>query len=181
MAPVLSPQKRPQDHPPRRCGPRRVKNRPSKPPGNAARPTRPPAEQLAAPKRRSPAAECPSLPRRPWSSASIGRSSSLSASTARTGSSSRQTPAGHSHTATFSGGGFAPAREKAGLPEHVTFDDLRHAFASRAAHRGVPVNVLSEILGHSHVGVTQKVYLHLYDDDASGADGLLPRLRPPSV
>jgi integrase len=31
----------------------------------------------------------------------------------------------------------------------------------------VPVNVLSEILGHSHLGVTQKVYLHLYDRQAA--------------
>ncbi len=62
---------------------------------------------------------------------------------------------------------FAQARDEAGLPAHVTFHDLRHAFASRAAHRGVPVNVLSEILGHSHVGVTQKIYVHLYGRDAA--------------
>jgi integrase len=45
---------------------------------------------------------------------------------------------------------------------HVTFHDLRHAFASRAASRGVPVGVLSAILGHANVGITQGVYIHLY-------------------
>jgi integrase len=62
---------------------------------------------------------------------------------------------------------FAQARDEAKLPKHVTFHDLRHAFASRAAHRGVPVNVLSEVMGHSNVGVTQRVYLHLFGRDAA--------------
>jgi integrase len=58
--------------------------------------------------------------------------------------------------------GFEPARDVAELPKSITFHDLRHAFASLAAHRGVPVTVLSEVMGHSHVGVTQKVYMHLF-------------------
>jgi integrase len=32
----------------------------------------------------------------------------------------------------------------------------------QAAHRGVPINVLSAIMGHSNIGVTQRVYVHLY-------------------
>jgi integrase len=59
--------------------------------------------------------------------------------------------------------GFQAARDKAGLPEHLTFHSLRHAFASYAAHRGVPINVLSDVMGHSTMGVTQRVYVHLYD------------------
>jgi integrase len=58
--------------------------------------------------------------------------------------------------------GFEAARDLAGLPETITFHDLRHAFASIAAHRGVPLNVLSEVMGHTNAGVTQKVYIHLY-------------------
>nr|MBA2599166.1 site-specific integrase [Actinomycetota bacterium] len=61
--------------------------------------------------------------------------------------------------------GFELARDRAGIDPTVTFHDLRHAFASYAAHRGVPVNVLSEVMGHTHVGITQRVYLHLYDRD----------------
>jgi integrase len=71
-------------------------------------------------------------------------------------------------TATFSDEVSRPQR-KSGLPAHATFHDLRHAFASRAAHRGVAVNVLSEVVGHSHVGVTQKVYVHLYGREAAEA------------
>jgi integrase len=58
--------------------------------------------------------------------------------------------------------GFEAARNEAGI-EGVTFHDLRHAFASIAAHRGVPVNVLSNVMGHSNIGVTQQVYMHLYN------------------
>jgi integrase len=54
----------------------------------------------------------------------------------------------------YQSGGFVFPTKRGGPIPH----DLRHAFASRAAHRGVPVNVLSEIMGHSHVGVTQKIY-----------------------
>jgi integrase len=34
-----------------------------------------------------------------------------------------------------------------------------------AAHRGVPIQILSAALGHRDVGVTQKVYTHLYNRD----------------
>jgi integrase len=57
---------------------------------------------------------------------------------------------------------FEPARDLAELPKTLTFHDLRHAFASYAAHRGVPMNVLSEIMGHTNVAVTAKVYVHPY-------------------
>jgi integrase len=58
--------------------------------------------------------------------------------------------------------GFELARDKAKLPETLTFHDLRHAFASLAAHRGVPLTVLSEVLGHADTSITQRVYTHLY-------------------
>lgn len=66
--------------------------------------------------------------------------------------------------------GFAPARDAAGLPESIRFHDLRHAFASLAAHRGVPLNVLSVVMGHSNVAVTANVYVHLFGrEDAEAA------------
>jgi integrase len=61
--------------------------------------------------------------------------------------------------------GFEAARDKAKLSDALTFHSMRHAFASLAAHRGVPVSVLSEVLGHADVGITQRVYLHLYARD----------------
>jgi integrase len=61
--------------------------------------------------------------------------------------------------------GFEAARDKAELPDTLTFHSMRHAFASLAAHRGVPVSVLSQVMGHADVGITQRVYMHLYDRD----------------
>jgi site-specific recombinase XerC len=61
--------------------------------------------------------------------------------------------------------GFEEARDKAELPQTLTFHKLRHAFASLAAHRGVTMNVLSEVMGHAHVGITQSIYMHLYGRD----------------
>jgi integrase len=46
---------------------------------------------------------------------------------------------------------------------NVTFHDSRHACASIAAHGGVPIHALSEILGHSNIAVTLSVYVHLYE------------------
>jgi integrase len=63
--------------------------------------------------------------------------------------------------------GFEAARDLAGLPSTLTFHDLRHGFASMAAHRGVPVQTLSTALGHRHVGITQSVYLHLYSRESA--------------
>jgi integrase len=58
--------------------------------------------------------------------------------------------------------GFEAARDHAELPESLTFHSLRHAFASLAKHRGVPLDVLSAVMGHSTISVTQNVYIHLY-------------------
>jgi integrase len=59
--------------------------------------------------------------------------------------------------------GFEAARDLAGLPSSLTFHSMRHGFASLCAVRGIPIQVLSAALGHRDIGVTQKVYVHLYD------------------
>jgi integrase len=65
--------------------------------------------------------------------------------------------------------GFTPAAKAAGLDD-VTFHDLRHAFASRMIARGLPSTVLCRIMGHTNPGITERVYVHLFDkirtDDA---------------
>ena len=63
--------------------------------------------------------------------------------------------------------GFEAARDDAGLPEELSFHSMRHAFASMAAHRGVPKQVLSEVMGHANVGITDRVYKHLYDRESA--------------
>lgn len=56
--------------------------------------------------------------------------------------------------------GFKRAREKAGL-EHINFHDLRRTCGTMMIEAGVDVFVVSKILGHSSVMVTEKVYAHL--------------------
>lgn len=49
--------------------------------------------------------------------------------------------------------------ERAGVKERK-FHAIRHTFATRALELGVDVKTLSEILGHSNVGITLNVYVH---------------------
>jgi integrase len=56
--------------------------------------------------------------------------------------------------------GFRRAREAAGMP-HVTFHDLRRSCGTLLIQRGVSLNVVSRILGHSSTTVTERVYAHL--------------------
>jgi len=55
-------------------------------------------------------------------------------------------------------GWFPAAVEAAGLKGKVTFHQLRHLFAVRLLTRGVPITVVSEMLGHSHIEITVKRY-----------------------
>lgn len=43
----------------------------------------------------------------------------------------------------------------------VTFHDLRHTYASLLAMRGVPLQVIAQVLGHSDTRMTEKHYAHL--------------------
>lgn len=58
------------------------------------------------------------------------------------------------------------ATKSAGLDE-ITFHDLRHTSASLLIRLGTPVNVVSEILGHSSTKMTLDVYGHYYEGDAA--------------
>jgi integrase len=63
---------------------------------------------------------------------------------------------------TFEGlkSGFRRAREKAGMP-HVTFHDLRRSCGTLMIQAGVDLYVVSKLLGHSSVAVTQARYGYL--------------------
>lgn len=50
--------------------------------------------------------------------------------------------------------------EKAGLPD-VRFHDLRHGAATVLLAAGVPLKVVSELLGHSSVAITADIYAHV--------------------
>ena len=58
-------------------------------------------------------------------------------------------------------------RRNAGI-EDVRLHDLRHSFASHAVMNGVPVPVVSRLLGHSKVRMTLR-YAHLADRDIEAA------------
>lgn len=49
--------------------------------------------------------------------------------------------------------------EKAELSPH-RFHDLRHSCASLLLAQGVPLKVVSEILGHSQISITADYYAH---------------------
>ena len=50
---------------------------------------------------------------------------------------------------------------KAGLSRAVRFHDLRHTAASLLLASGVNVKVVSEMLGHSNVSITLRIYAHV--------------------
>lgn len=54
-----------------------------------------------------------------------------------------------------------PALKRAGLPEDVTFHDLRHTYASTALAQGVPITEVSRWLGHASITETVDTYGHL--------------------
>ena len=54
---------------------------------------------------------------------------------------------------------------KAGLP-HAGLHTLRHSTASVMLTRGVPLKVVSDILGHSSIAITGDIYGHVSPDVA---------------
>jgi integrase len=60
---------------------------------------------------------------------------------------------------------------------------MRHGFASLAFAAGVPLKTVSESLGHSSIGITSQLYVHLLADQkrekAAALDAYLDRaVRP---
>ena len=70
--------------------------------------------------------------------------------------------------------GFRNARTAAGMP-WVTFHDLRRSTATLMLEAGVPMNVISKLLGHSSTRVTESRYAHLQLDAVrAGLDAAFP-------
>jgi integrase len=57
--------------------------------------------------------------------------------------------------------------EKAGLGR-VRVHDLRHTWASLALSRGIPLEVVSERLGHANFNITLGIYRHLLEEERRG-------------
>jgi integrase len=86
-------------------------------------------------------------------------------------------------TITYEGvkSGFRRARVAAGMPE-VTFHDLRRSCGTMLIRQGVPLHIVSRILGHTSSAVTERVYAHLSGDQVAAGlralEGLHQALTP---
>jgi integrase len=59
--------------------------------------------------------------------------------------------------------------ERAGLPSTTCLHDIRHSTATLLLSRGVPIKVVSEMLGHADVSITLSIYAHVLPDMQDGA------------
>jgi integrase len=51
-----------------------------------------------------------------------------------------------------------------GVPKRMTFHGLRHTTASLLLMAGVPIAMVSRMLRHSSIAVTERIYAHLAPD-----------------
>jgi integrase len=66
------------------------------------------------------------------------------------------------------------------LPEHITYQQLRHGAASTLLNQGVPLPVVSRYLGHADPSITARVYSHIiYGMEDSAAEGINRALGQP--
>jgi integrase len=62
-----------------------------------------------------------------------------------------------------------PAIRRVGLPEHTTFHDLRHTFASLVIARGATPKEVQSWMGHATISETFDTYGHLFPSAADNA------------
>ena len=78
-------------------------------------------------------------------------------------------------------GQFNPLLERVGLPR-IRFHDLRHTAATLMLGRGIHPKIVSEMLGHSTIGITLDLYSHvtptMQQQAAAAMDDLLRDTRP---
>jgi len=60
--------------------------------------------------------------------------------------------------------------------EPVTLHGLRHSFGTMLARKGVQIKVVSELMGHSDVSITQNIYTHVSTDQKEEAINELAKL-----
>jgi integrase len=62
-----------------------------------------------------------------------------------------------------------PLLTAAGLPQETHIHDLRHTAASLLIADGVPIPVVSQLLGHADSAITLRVYAHFLKDQLGTA------------
>jgi len=65
--------------------------------------------------------------------------------------------------------------KRSGLPP-IVFHDLRHSAASWPIAHGVPVNTVSQMLGHADPSITMRIYAHTMPDAQEHAAAVMERL-----
>ena len=55
---------------------------------------------------------------------------------------------------------WAQAVARSGLPAGLRFHDLRHSYATWLVSDGVPINVVSRLMGHEQISTTLNRYTH---------------------
>ncbi len=70
---------------------------------------------------------------------------------------------------------FRPLLKKAGLPP-IRFHDLRHTTATLMLAQGVHPKVVSEMLGHTTIGITLDIYSHVLPEMQREAANTLDQL-----
>ena len=68
------------------------------------------------------------------------------------------------HRATLHISYWKPVLRVAGLSSAVRFHDLRHTAACLLLGEGVPIPVVSQLLGHADSSITLRVYAHMLPD-----------------
>ena len=66
------------------------------------------------------------------------------------------------------------AASRAGI-NNIGLHTLRHSAATTMLEKGVPIHVVSRILGHSGINITVDIYGHVTDEAARSAIELLAR------
>ena len=52
--------------------------------------------------------------------------------------------------------------KSAQIDKNIRIHDFRHSFASMCINKGVPIEIISEYLGHENISTTLNIYSHLY-------------------
>lgn len=77
-------------------------------------------------------------------------------------------------TGTFLQRRFRPALAAAGLPETVRLHDCRHTYGTDLVNAGVRTEVVSRLMGHASIAITDSIYVHVNAADHGDAVSVLP-------
>lgn len=64
--------------------------------------------------------------------------------------------------------------KRAGITKNITLHTLRHTYGSTLLRRGVPIEVVSSLMGHANISITYNKYIHvLHEERVKAVDTVL--------